>query len=202
MKYLKVFESNDNELYYTLLDIIQYHLDDLNITGVPDYLEDDVESYLESSGEHWGFHKKKYPTGSGYLASSGKVNFDVNCLVIWNLTGDRCKRLTQLIEGETDRIEESGIGHLHIKVEEIDSNVFDIHLKLRTPKEHQKEKEELKRKSEVQKEKEELKRKSEVEQAKNTLTNFTSVIDKLTDKDRGMALLLIEQLNEISKKVQ
>jgi len=184
MKYLKVFESNNNGMYYTLLDIIQDHLDDLNIPGVPDNLDSGAEPYLESSGEHWGFHKKE---GNLYLASSGEVNFDVDCLVIWNLTKDRCEKLKQLIEGEIDRIEESGIGHLRINVEEIDNNVLDIHLKLITPKEHQKEV---------------LKKKSELEQAKNKLTNFASVIDKLTDKDRDIALLLIEQLHEISKKVQ
>lgn len=134
MRYLRPFnESSDtNNRYYELLDIIQDHLDDLSISPIPD--SDDAESYLSDENgypECWGFHKNDNEVSGPdkFKATSGKANFDIESIGIWNLSSAEYKRLENLIQGESDRIKDA-LGYIKIKQDIIHDSAYDMYITL------------------------------------------------------------------------
>lgn len=133
MKHLnkyKTFEGlnplhNNNERYYTLLDILQEPLDEIGIPGIPD--NNDTESHLAANSYAcWGFYKE-FPILKG---NSNKPDFEIDGIAIWNLTSSNFDKLYELIESERLRIKDALGEHIKVKRDLIDDNAQDMYITL------------------------------------------------------------------------
>lgn len=136
MKHLnkyKTFEGlnplhNNNERYYTLLDILQEPLDEISIPGIPDIFHpEDTESHLAANSYAcWGFYKE-FPILKG---NSNKPDFEIDGIAIWNLTPSNFDKLYELIESEQPRIKDALGEHIKVKRDLIDDYAQDMYITL------------------------------------------------------------------------
>jgi len=123
----KTFEGlnplhSNNERYYTLLDILQEHLDEIGISGIPD--NDDAESYLENGDSYWGFYNE-HPR---LQANSNNPDFDIEGLALWNLTESKFNQFQLLLNGEETRIKNALGEHIKVKRDVMDEDVVDMYI--------------------------------------------------------------------------
>lgn len=187
MKHLntyKLFESSNdnNEKYYTLLDVIQDVLDNEGITGIPDV--EDPENYLGEPYEttdtktHWGYHaNQRIDNRNKFFATSDKADFEIKYIGIWNLSPDRFERLEAGIENEMERIIDA-VGYIKITKQEITDSMWDMYISYTSEREFKR-----------------LRRNEKIKWAKDILKKYD--VGALSNNKQDEAFELIDKLNKL-----
>jgi hypothetical protein len=145
MKYLKKYNisesskfEDNNEVFYTIQDILLDFLDDNHIPPLPN--EDEVSSYeyyLSENGEpqSYGYY---LDSDSGFKASNTYSDKKIKSFALWNLTRVKIDKLIEYVDSERDRIKQATGHYVGINIEQMENDRYDAYITIVSDDEYEK----------------------------------------------------------------